>query len=177
MAKQCEWAQDKGRGADDSAETAPVADKFLTFMLDSEEYGVEILKVQEIIKVMDIPAAPGTPSFVKRVIKLRGKAIPVVDLRLKFHMAQIERTETTCVIVLEVTSVSSGSVIMGIIVDAVSQVLDIADDEIDPTPNPGLAVDTEFILGMVRAQGGVKILLDVDQVLCRDDVAATLADA
>ena len=141
------------------------AGKYLTFVLADEQYGLEILKVREIIGVMDITAVPQTPDFVKGVINLRGKVIPVVDLRLKFGMAEAERTEETCIIVVDL-----GSVEMGIIVDKVSEVLDIAGEDIDETPTFGDAVDTDFILGMGKVSESVKILLDIDKVLAAADL-------
>ena len=112
-----------------TSETSERAGKYLTFVLAEEEYGLEILKVREIIGAMDITSVPRTPDYVKGVINLRGKVIPVVDLRLKFDMAEIERTEETCIIVVNV-----GDVEMGIIVDKVSEVLDIAEEEIEDPP-------------------------------------------
>jgi purine-binding chemotaxis protein CheW len=140
--------------------------KYLTFGLAEEEYGLEILKVREIIGMMDITAVPRTPEFVRGVINLRGKVIPVVDLRLKFGMPGTAATEETCIIVVDV-----GSVEMGIIVDKVSEVLDIASDDIEPPPSFGVSVDTEFILGMGKANNKVTILLDISQVLTHEDLA------
>ena len=149
---------------------AGLAGKYLTFKLGAEEYGLEILKVQEIIKMMDITTVPRTPEFVKGVINLRGKVIPVVDLRLKFDMEERDVTETTCIIVVQVAR-GDTSVTMGIVVDEVSEVLDIVGDEIEPAPEMGGGVDAQFILGMAKSKGAVKILLDVDKVLSADDMA------
>ncbi|MFH0879154.1 MAG: chemotaxis protein CheW [Lentisphaerota bacterium] len=148
-----------------------LAGKYLTFKISAEDYGLEILKVQEIIKMMDITKVPRTPEFVRGVINLRGKVIPVVDLRLKFAMDAIEATEKTCIIVVQVARRDS-KVTMGIIVDEVSEVLDISDQEIEPAPSFGTNVDTQFILGMAKAKGTVKILLDIDRVLSAGEVAA-----
>ena len=148
-----------------------LAGKYLTFKLDVEEFGLEILKVQEIIKMMDITRVPRTPSFVRGVINLRGKVIPIVDLRLKFDMDSIDRTEKTCIIVVSVKR-SSGSVIMGIIVDEVSEVMDVAGESIEPPPQFGGAVDTAFILGMGKVGERVVTLMDVDKVLSGEEVAA-----
>jgi purine-binding chemotaxis protein CheW len=136
------------------------AGKYLTFVLGNEEYGLEILKVREIIGVMEITAVPQTPAFVKGVINLRGKVIPVVDLRLKFGMDEKEVDEATCIIVVEV-----GGVQMGVIVDTVSEVLDIEEKQIEDAPSFGTEVDTEFILGMGKVENHVKILLDIEKVL------------
>ena len=138
------------------------AGKYLTFKLAAEEYGLEILKVQEIIKMMDITKVPRTPDFVRGVINLRGKVIPVVDLRLKFDMETKDTTVKTCVIVVQVRR-NETTVTMGIIVDEVSEVLDIAAEQIEPSPEFGAAVDTAFILGMGKVGKKVIMLLDIGQ--------------
>ena len=144
--------------------------KYLTFALGQEEYGLEILKVREIIGYMDITAVPRTPAYVKGVINLRGQVIPVVDLRAKFDMNAIEKTEQTCIIVVEIAH-GDGNISTGIIVDHVSEVLDIAGENIEPAPEFGAGVETNFILGMGKIADSVKILLDIDKVLCSDDLA------
>lgn len=143
--------------------------KYLTFSLDKEEYGIGILKVKEIIGMMPITPVPRTPSFVKGVINLRGRVIPVIDLRLKFDMQEIEYTERTCIIVVEV-EMRSSQIPMGIVVDSVSEVLNIKGDEIEETPTFGAKLDTDYILGMAKTDGGVKILLGIDQVLAKDEM-------
>ena len=140
------------------------AGKYLTFKLEAEEFGLEILKVQEIIKMMEITKIPQMPEFVKGVINLRGKVIPVVDLRLKFGMAAKEATDKTCVIVVQVTH-GGGTVTMGTIVDEVSEVLDINGELIEAAPEFGTSVNTDFILGMGKIGKKVVMLLDVDKVL------------
>ena len=150
------------------------AGKYLTFKLAAEEYGLEILKVQEIIKMMDITKVPRTPEFVRGVINLRGKVIPVVDLRLKFSMESKETTEKTCVIVVQVRR-AGGTVTMGIIVDEVSEVLDVMAEQIEPAPEFGTAVDTAFILGMGKVGKKVVMLLDVDKVLSGEEVSTLAA--
>lgn len=142
------------------------AGKYLTFGLAKESYGLEILKVREIIGLMAITAVPRTPGFVKGVINLRGKVIPVVDLRLKFGMAEAQHTEETCIIVVNV-----GQIEMGIIVDKVSEVLNIAGEDIEDPPAFGDQVNTDFILGMGKGGGQVTILLDIDRVLLAEDVS------
>jgi purine-binding chemotaxis protein CheW len=143
--------------------------KYLTFSLADEEYGIGILKVKEIIGMMSITSVPQTPGFVKGVINLRGKVIPVMDLRLKFNMDESAYTERTCIIVVEVTN-QRGRVQIGIVVDAVSEVLNIKEGDIEETPTFGTNLDTHFILGMAKIDGMVKILLDIDQVLSHDEV-------
>jgi len=134
--------------------------KYLTFFLEDEEYGIGILKVKEIIGMMPITSVPRTPEFVKGVINLRGKVIPVVDLRLKFSMESIEYTDRTCIIVVEIDS-NEITVLIGIVVDAVSEVLNIQESEIEETPQFGTSLNTDYILGMAKMEGGVKILLDI----------------
>ena len=146
-----------------------LAGKYLTFKLDEEEFGLEILKVQEIIKMMDVTRVPRTPSFVRGVINLRGKVIPVVDLRLKFEMETREETDKTCIIVVTVNR-SNGAVVMGAIVDEVSEVMDVDAANIEPPPSFGGAVDTSFILGMGKIGERVVTLMDVDRVLADGDV-------
>lgn len=144
--------------------TGSLAGKYLTFRLSGEEYGLEILKVREIIGLMNITPVPRAPGFVRGVINLRGKIIPVIDLRAKFGMSTTEDTDETCIIVVNVAS-STGSLDMGILVDSVSEVLDIAGDEIDAPPSFGGEVETDFILGMAKTNGTVKILLAIERVL------------
>ena len=150
--------------------------KYLTFALGAEEYGLEILKVREIIGYMDITAVPQTPDYVKGVINLRGQVIPVVDLRAKFGMETIATTDETCVIVVEISQ-DGRHISTGIIVDRVSEVLDIAGENIQAPPQFGGRVDTDFILGMGKIGQEVKILLDIDRVLSSDDVTAIAAGA
>jgi purine-binding chemotaxis protein CheW len=138
--------------------------KYLTFALAHEEYGLEILKVREIIGYMDITAVPQTPPYVKGVINLRGQVIPVVDLRTKFGMETAEITEQTCIIVVEITQ-TGRKFNTGIIVDRVQEVLDISGRDIEEAPQFGGSVATDFILGMAKIGESVKILLDIDRVL------------
>ena len=145
--------------------------KYLTFKIGAEEYGVEILKVQEIIKMMDITKVPRVQSYVRGVINLRGKVIPVIDLRLKFGMEEKKTTDLTCVIVLQVAH-AHGSIVMGAIVDEVSEVLDISAEHIEPTPDFGTEVDTNFILGMGKVGKMVILLLDIDKVLSTAELTA-----
>ncbi len=142
--------------------------KYLTFCLAGEEYGLEILKVREIIGIMDITAIPQVPPDVKGVINLRGKVIPVIDLRLKFGMEPAEYTDQTCIVVVDVGA------LVGVIVDTVQEVLDIDENQIDPPPPLGACVDTTFILGMGKVKDDVKILLEIDKVLGSDDMARML---
>lgn len=142
--------------------------KYLTFALGPEEYGLEILKVREIIGYMEITAVPQTPHHVKGVINLRGQVIPVIDLRSKFGMETAEVTEQTCIIVVEISQ-GNQKYSTGIVVDRVQEVLDIAGDNIEEAPQFGSSVNTDFILGMGKIGESVKILLDIDKVLAGED--------
>ncbi len=143
--------------------------KYLTFKLNEEEYGIGIIKVKEIIGMMTITSVPRTPEFVKGVVNLRGKVIPIVDLRLKFSMEAIPYTERTCIIVVEIDS-NDATVLIGIVVDAVSEVLNINEDDIEETPTFGTELNTEYILGMAKLEGAVKILLNIDKVLSPKEI-------
>lgn len=145
--------------------------KYLTFTLAEEEYGLGILKIKEIIGMMPVTSVPKTPEFVKGVINLRGKVIPVLDLRLRFGIEEIDYTERTCIIVVEVEG-QIGRVEIGIVVDSVSEVLNIKGSDIEDTPAFGTKLDTTFILGMAKMEGGIKILLDIDRVLATREVEA-----
>jgi len=160
----------------DAGKTAAAAEngnvregKYLTFKLDNEDYGIHILKIKEIIGMMAITSVPRTPHFVKGVINLRGKVIPVLDLRAKFDMESIDYTERTCIIVVEIESLN-GTILMGIVVDSVSEVLNIKGEEVEDTPTFGTKLNTEYILGMAKMEGGVKILLDIDRVLGSEEM-------
>lgn len=142
--------------------------KYLTFALGQEEYGLAILKVREIIGCMDITAVPRTPPFVRGVINLRGQVIAVIDLRAKFGMETAERTETTCIIVVEIQH-DGAKCSTGVIVDRVSEVLNIPSENIEEAPSFG--VDGEFILGLGKIGKAVKILLDIDRILSSTEIA------
>ena len=146
--------------------------KYLTFGLGSEEYGLEILKVKEIIGVMNITSVPQTPKYLKGVINLRGKVIPVIDLRLKFGMDAVKYNDRTCIIVVDIAGKVGKKTVMGIVVDSVSEVLNIKGEEIEDTPMFGVSLETDYILGMAKVKGGVKILLDINKVLTTDVAVA-----
>ena len=152
-----------------ASQADPRAGKYLTFQLASEEFGIRVLKVREIMGLQEITAVPQTPAHVKGVINLRGKVVPVIDLRLKFGVATAEYTQRTCIIVTQVQG-ESGSVLMGIIVDGVSEVLNLTGAEIEDTPDFGEAVAGQYLLGMAKVKGKVKILLDIDRVLSTQDL-------
>lgn len=145
--------------------------KYLTFRLGDEEYGLGIMKIREIIGFMPITSVPQTPAFVKGVINLRGKVIPVVDLRLRFSMPKIPHDAKTCIIILDISR-DCASLLIGVVVDSVSEVLNIRDEDIEETPVFGVRFNTEYILGMAKTGDGVKILLDIDKVLTESEVGA-----
>ena len=156
--------------------TAPVSyasdsRQYLTFALGGEEYGVEILKVQEIRGYAPITPIPNTPPHVMGVMNLRGAIIPVVDLRRTLGMPATEYTSFTVIVVLNV-----GTRVTGVIVDAVSDVLDIGRAEIQPTPDFGTEVDARFVQGLARTGGKLVILLEIDRVLRGDESLAAGAE-
>ncbi|MDR1606944.1 MAG: chemotaxis protein CheW [Deltaproteobacteria bacterium] len=145
--------------------------KYLTFQLVDEGYGIGILKVREIIGMLPVTPVPQTPIFLKGVINLRGQVIPVVDLRLKFGLPEEEYTERTSIIVVEVKGLSTHNPI-GIVVDTVSEVINIQAHDIEPPPAFGSTIDMNFILGMAKTGDGVKILLNIDLVLSAEELGA-----
>lgn len=157
----------------DAVESAGKADeragKYLTFHLGQEEFGIRVLKVREIMGIQDITAVPHAPAYVKGVINLRGKVIPVLDLRLKFDLPDLAYNQRTCIIVVQIQG-ESGSILMGIIVDGVSEVLNLTGAEVEDTPDFGASFSTSSILGMAKVKGKVKILLDIDRVLANQEV-------
>ncbi len=145
----------------------PGLNKYLTFTLGEEEYGLDILMVKEIIGMLDITRVPRLPDFVLGVINLRGKIIPVVDLRRKFGLEPQEDTKETCIIVVDL-----GRTLMGMRVDRVSEVLDLAPEDIEDTPSFGAEVQTDFITGMGKAGERVIMLLDISRVLTGEELEA-----
>lgn len=154
----------QGRSADNRRD---LAGKYLTFTLGAEEYGLPVLRVREIIRMMDITLVPQVPPYVKGVVNLRGKVIPVIDLRLKFGFPFQEYTERTSIIVVEVNLAGSRA-LMGIVVDSVSDVMGIAAEEIEETPDFGDRISTDYMKGIAKVKGKVEILLDLDRVFSAD---------
>jgi purine-binding chemotaxis protein CheW len=146
--------------------------KYLTFSLSGEEYGIGILKVKEIIGMMTVTTIPQTPTYVKGVINLRGKVIPVIDLRLKFAMEAMAYTERTCIIVVDIGGAGRSPIRIGCVVDSVSEVLNIKAADIEDTPNLGSCREADFILGMAKLNGSVKILLDIDKVFRNEELGS-----
>ena len=151
--------------------TAKQANKYLTVVLAHESYGLNVLKIREIIRHQKVTPVPQLPDFVKGVINLRGRVIPIVDLRLKFGLAA-EFTERTCIIVVQVKLPSEQLVQMGLIVDSVEEVVNLSATEIEPTPDFGAKIDTSYLLGMAKIKGQVKTLLDIDRVVAPETVQA-----
>ena len=139
--------------------------KYITFVLGRESYGIPALKVREIIRLVPVTAVPQVPGHIRGVINLRGKMIPVVDLRARFGLAGSEDTERSCIIVVQVVSATSVTIFIGLIVDGVEEVANITADDIEDTPDFGIGLDTSYILGMAKIRGAVKALLDVDRLL------------
>lgn len=152
------------------AATDERAGKYLTFRLGPEEFGVRVDKVREIMGVQEITSVPQTPDYLKGVINLRGKVIPVIDLRLKFGLEAIEYTQRTCIIVVQVRGEVS-TIQVGLVVDTVSEVLNLAGTDIENTPDFGSQLTIPFILGMAKVKGKVKILLDIDRVVSAQEIA------
>jgi purine-binding chemotaxis protein CheW len=147
------------------------AGKYLVFALGREEFGIRVLNVREIMGIQDITAVPHTPAYLKGVINLRGKVIPVVDLRLKFGLPPVEHTQRTCIIVVQVGK-ETGSIRMGVIVDGVAEVLTLSSGDIEDTPDFGQGVVTSYLLGMAKVKDKVKILLDIDEVMATQELQA-----
>ncbi len=156
---------------DSIAAGSALAGKYLTVVLDHEAYGFSVLKIREIIRLQKITPVPQMPDFVKGVINLRGRVIPIVDLRVKFGL-KAEITERTCIVVVQVRLATEQVVQMGLIVDAVEEVITLATAEIEPTPDFGAKIDTTYLLGMAKVKGQVKTLLDLDRVVAPETVQA-----
>lgn len=143
----------------------PRGGKYLTFFLADEEYGVEILKVQEIIGRMPVTPVPLTSRYIRGVINLRGKIHPIMDLNIKFGMDETRLTDETCIIVIK-----TSSLVMGILVDRVSEVVNVASEDIEDTPSFGADINTEYLLGVGKTGGRVRLLLDIEKVLTAEDI-------
>ncbi len=148
-----------------SRTTPKLAGKYLTFTLHGESYGIDVLKVREIIRLTSITAVPQMPAYVRGVINLRGKIIPVMDLRLRFGFSEAGSTEQTCIIVVQVKLPDGKSTQMGLVVDGVEEVINIASTDIEETPDFGAQIATDYIVGMAKVKGAVKTLLDIDGVI------------
>jgi purine-binding chemotaxis protein CheW len=149
----------------EAAQNTSLAGKYLTFALHGESYGIDVLKIREIIRLTTITGVPEMPTYVKGVINLRGKIIPVLDLRLRFGFPDIQDTEHTCIVVVQVKLPDGKATQMGLIVDGVEEVVNIAAGETEEPPDFGGEISTDYILGMAKIKGSVKALLDIDMIL------------
>ena len=156
--------------------TTPLAGKYLTVVLESEAYGLNVLKIREIIRLQKITPVPQMPDYVKGIINLRGRVIPVVDLRVKFGL-KAEFTERTCIVVVQIRLSADLLVQMGLIVDSVEEVVNLVGEDIEPTPDFGARVETSYLLGMAKVKGQVKTLLDLDRVVAPETIQAILPAA
>lgn len=154
--------------------SASLAGKYLTVVLDKESYGIAVLKVREIIRMQKITAVPQVPGFVKGVINLRGRVIPVIDLRLKFGL-NAEFADRTCIVVVQIALDDTRNVQMGLVVDSVEEVVNLTGAEIEPTPEFGTRIDTSYLLGLAKVKDQVKTLLDIQRVVAPDTMSR-LAD-
>jgi purine-binding chemotaxis protein CheW len=149
--------------------------KYLTFTLQTESYGIDVLKVREIIRLTTITAVPQMPAFIRGVINLRGKIIPVMDLRVRFEFANAANTEQTCIIVAQVKLPDGKATQMGLVVDGVEEVINIAEADIEETPNFGGQICTDYIIGIAKVKAAVKTLLDIDGIVGADTLKSLKA--
>jgi purine-binding chemotaxis protein CheW len=152
------------------SQTDARAGKHLVFRLGEEQFAIQVQKVREIMGIQNITQVPQTPAHVKGVINLRGKVIPVIDLRLKFAMPALEYTPRTCIVVVQVSN-ERGPVLMGVVVDGVEEVLQVTAADIEDTPSFGQDAAVPYVMGLAKLKGGVKILLDIDQVMTARELA------
>jgi purine-binding chemotaxis protein CheW len=145
-----------------------IAGKYLTFTLQGEAYGIDVLKVREIIRVENITVVPQMPSYIRGVINLRGKIIPVMDLRLRFEFSNVTNTDQTCIVVVQVKLPDGKVTPMGLVVDGVDEVINIAATDVEQTPDFGGQICTDYIIGIAKVKGAVKALLDIDGVVGAD---------
>ena len=142
-----------------------LAGKYLTFKLEGGSYGIDVLKVREIIRHSNITGMPQMPPFIRGVINLRGKIIPVMDLRQRFEFAPADDTGQTCIIVVQVKSTDGKAAAMGLVVDGVEEVINLNDADIEETPRFGGGISTDYILGLAKVKGQVKTLLEIEGVV------------
>ena len=154
-----------------------VAGRYLTFGLGPESYGIPVIHVREIIRMPEVTAVPQMPSYVRGVLNLRGKIIPVIDLRRRFELAFDGLDERTCVVMVQITPATGGSLQMGLVVDCVEEVVTVHPEEIEPPPRFGSTLAADYLLGMAKIKGKVKTLLDIDKVVAADGLASIAAAA
>ncbi|TVQ24327.1 MAG: chemotaxis protein CheW [Spirochaetaceae bacterium] len=157
------------------SDTVQTADnQYLTFTLDGEQYAVEVGKVKEVLEFTDLTKVPRTHDFMRGVINLRGSVVPVVDLRLKFDMGKTEQTIDTSIVVMEV-GIDSEVVVIGTLADSVQEVIGLNDQQIEPAPNIGTAIDNKFIRGIGKLEDRFIIILDIDRIF-KDEELATVTE-
>ena len=154
--------------AAEATASAEHAQRYLTFGLGGTSYAIGILKVQEIIGLLHVTPVPGTPAHVRGVINLRGRVIPVVDLGMRFGMAAVPDTDRTCIVITQMDG-ARGPATVGVVVEDVAQVVDLSPDRIEPVPEFGVEVRTDFLTGVARLEEDVILLLDIDAVLSREE--------
>jgi len=159
-----------------TATSPSIAGKYLTVVVGNEAFGIAVLQVREIIRLQSITSVPQMPEFVKGVINLRGKVIPIIDLRVKFGLPA-ELAERTCIVVVQVRHDENPPISIGLIVDCVEEVVNLSGDQIEPTPDFGVTIDTAYILGMAKVNGRVKTLLDIDRILTPNTMREIAAQA
>jgi purine-binding chemotaxis protein CheW len=155
----------KGKIMEEKKAASSTVNQYVTFILDGEEYAIDIMCVQEIIRLSTVTKVPRMPEFVEGVINLRGKVIPVIDLRSKFGLSKSESDKNSRIVVAEVSEK-----ITGLIVDSVSQVISISGDDIEPAPSMGTSVNAEYIFGMGKVGERLIILLDIGKILSESEV-------
>lgn len=152
----------------DTPSTAFTAGKFLTFRLSEESYGIEVVTIREIIRMQKITPVPQMPSHVRGVINLRGKVVPILDLRVKFDLPADDSNDRACMIVVDLPSKEGASSILGLVVDAVEEVISISESEAEPSPDFGASLTNESCLGIAKLKSGVTTLLDIEKVVNRE---------
>ena len=155
--------------------TGRLAGKYLTFNLQAESYGIDVLKVREIIRHTNITLVPQMPQYIRGVINLRGKIIPVMDLRMRFEFPTAASTDQTCIIVVQVKLPDGKATQMGLVVDGVEEVINIGENDIEETPSFGGQICTDYIIGIAKVKGAVKTLLDIDGIVGADTLKSLRA--
>jgi len=149
--------------------------QYLTFELDRETFALDVAKVREILDSPTVTKVPQTPEYMRGVINLRGSVVPVIDLRLKFRMAETEQTVNTCIIVVEI-ELEGDLIILGALADSVQEVIDLEPDQIEPAPRIGSKLNTDFIKGMGKHNEQFIMILDIDKVFSATELAAVVDD-
>ena len=152
-----------------------ITKQYLTFNLDKEHYAIDVSNIREVLEFQTVSIIPGMPAYMRGIINLRGNVVPVIDLKMKFGLGKTEKKTDTSVIVTEV-KLSDGEIVMGLLTDSISEVVDIEADQIEPAPNIGTAIDSSFIQGMGKKGDVFIILLDINKVLSSDELSELTAE-